>query len=449
MVEVPVRDHDRVDPRPAVSRRGASRARRGRSRAAACRARRRGSRIGRRRGSARRASSQRRSASRPYTGRPVARRIRVVIAKPGLDGHDRGAKIIARALRDAGMEVIYTGLHQTPEQIVETAIQEDADAVGISILSGAHMTLVPRILELLRENGADDVLVVVGGHDPGRGRRRAAASRASPRCSRPGAPTRRDRRVPAAHGRRLMSVRRRARDGRVAVVTINRPEALNALDTARRSRSCATGCRARATTTDVRVVVLTGAGDRAFVAGADITEHERASSVLEGARTGRARPGVAHAARDDAASRPSRPSTASRWAAAASWRSPATCATRRRRAKLRPARDQPRHHPRLGRHAAARARVGARLRQGADPHRPHGRRRRGTRARARERRPRPDELLERTLETARRSRRRARSRSRPPRRRPTARLHGDLGAASRTRPTSSRAVLDRGREGRA
>jgi methylmalonyl-CoA mutase, C-terminal domain len=93
-------------------------------------------------------------------------KIRVVVAKPGLDGHDRGAKIIARALRDAGMEVIYTGLHQTPEQIVETAIQEDADAVGISILSGAHMTLVPRILELLRENGAEDVLVVVGGTVP-------------------------------------------------------------------------------------------------------------------------------------------------------------------------------------------------------------------------------------------------------------------------------------------
>jgi len=90
----------------------------------------------------------------------------VVIAKPGLDGHDRGAKIIARALRDAGMEVIYTGLHQTPEQIVETAIQEDADAVGISILSGAHMTLVPRILDGLHENGVDDVLVVVGGTIP-------------------------------------------------------------------------------------------------------------------------------------------------------------------------------------------------------------------------------------------------------------------------------------------
>jgi methylmalonyl-CoA mutase, C-terminal domain len=94
------------------------------------------------------------------------RKIRVVVAKPGLDGHDRGAKIIARALRDAGMEVIYTGLHQTPEQIVETAIQEDADAVGISILSGAHMTLVPRILDGLRENDVDDVLVVVGGTIP-------------------------------------------------------------------------------------------------------------------------------------------------------------------------------------------------------------------------------------------------------------------------------------------
>jgi methylmalonyl-CoA mutase cobalamin-binding domain/chain len=91
----------------------------------------------------------------------------VVIAKVGLDGHDRGAKVIARALRDAGMEVIYTGLHQTPEQIVETVIQEDADAVGVSILSGAHMTLIPRILDLLRENEVDDVLVLVGGTIPG------------------------------------------------------------------------------------------------------------------------------------------------------------------------------------------------------------------------------------------------------------------------------------------
>src|ERR1700739_99013 len=96
----------------------------------------------------------------------MAGRIRVVVAKPGLDGHDRGAKIIARALRDAGMEVIYTGLHQLPEQIVETVIQEDADAVGISILSGAHMTLVPRVVDALRERGADDVLVVVGGTIP-------------------------------------------------------------------------------------------------------------------------------------------------------------------------------------------------------------------------------------------------------------------------------------------
>jgi methylmalonyl-CoA mutase cobalamin-binding domain/chain len=95
-----------------------------------------------------------------------ARKIRIVVAKPGLDGHDRGAKIIARALRDAGMEVIYTGLHQTPEQIAETAIQEDADAVGLSILSGAHMTLVPRVVELLSDQGAGDVVVTVGGTIP-------------------------------------------------------------------------------------------------------------------------------------------------------------------------------------------------------------------------------------------------------------------------------------------
>src|SRR5919199_1286185 len=94
------------------------------------------------------------------------RKIRVVVAKPGLDGHDRGAKIIARALRDAGMEVIYTGLHQTPEQIVETVIQEDADAVGLSILSGAHMTLVPRVVDLLKGQGAEEVVVTVGGTIP-------------------------------------------------------------------------------------------------------------------------------------------------------------------------------------------------------------------------------------------------------------------------------------------
>jgi methylmalonyl-CoA mutase C-terminal domain/subunit len=93
-------------------------------------------------------------------------RIRVVVAKPGLDGHDRGAKVVARALRDAGMEVIYTGLHQTPEQIVETAIQEDADAIGLSVLSGAHMTLFRKVLELLAERDADDIVVFGGGIIP-------------------------------------------------------------------------------------------------------------------------------------------------------------------------------------------------------------------------------------------------------------------------------------------
>ena len=96
----------------------------------------------------------------------MSRKIRVVIAKPGLDGHDRGAKVIARALRDAGMEVIYTGLRQTPEQIVAAALQEDADVIGLSILSGAHMHICPRVVELLREQGLTDVLVVVGGIIP-------------------------------------------------------------------------------------------------------------------------------------------------------------------------------------------------------------------------------------------------------------------------------------------
>jgi methylmalonyl-CoA mutase C-terminal domain/subunit len=96
----------------------------------------------------------------------VHRRYRVVVAKPGLDGHDRGAKVIARALRDAGFEVIYTGLHQTPEQVAETVIQEDADAVGLSVLSGAHMTLFPRIIDLLASRGADEVLVFGGGIIP-------------------------------------------------------------------------------------------------------------------------------------------------------------------------------------------------------------------------------------------------------------------------------------------
>ncbi|HEV2369968.1 MAG TPA: cobalamin B12-binding domain-containing protein [Acidimicrobiales bacterium] len=91
---------------------------------------------------------------------------RVVVAKPGLDGHDRGAKVIARALRDAGFEVIYTGLHQTPEQVVQAVVQEDADALGLSLLSGAHMTLVPKVMDLLRGQGADDVVVMVGGIIP-------------------------------------------------------------------------------------------------------------------------------------------------------------------------------------------------------------------------------------------------------------------------------------------
>src|SRR3990170_3179024 len=94
------------------------------------------------------------------------RRIRVLLAKPGLDGHDRGVKVIARALRDAGMEVIYTGLRQTPEQIVNAALQEDADVIGLSILSGAHTTIVPRLMELLKERQMDDVLVVLGGIIP-------------------------------------------------------------------------------------------------------------------------------------------------------------------------------------------------------------------------------------------------------------------------------------------
>jgi methylmalonyl-CoA mutase C-terminal domain/subunit len=101
-----------------------------------------------------------------HTAEAPARRIRVIIAKPGLDGHDRGAKVIARALRDAGMEVIYTGLRQTPEQIVNAALQEDADVIGLSILSGAHNHICPRVMELLREKGLTDVQVVVGGIIP-------------------------------------------------------------------------------------------------------------------------------------------------------------------------------------------------------------------------------------------------------------------------------------------
>ena len=101
-----------------------------------------------------------------HTQCPMKRPYRVVVAKPGLDGHDRGAKVIARALRDAGFEVIYTGLHQTPEQVVQAVVQEDADAVGLSLLSGAHLTLVPRVVQGLRDEGLADVLVVVGGIIP-------------------------------------------------------------------------------------------------------------------------------------------------------------------------------------------------------------------------------------------------------------------------------------------
>ncbi len=97
---------------------------------------------------------------------PTTRKIRVLVAKPGLDGHDRGAKVVARALRDAGMEVIYTGLRQTPEMIVEAALQEDVDVIGLSILSGAHMAIVPRIFELMKANGLDEVKVVIGGIIP-------------------------------------------------------------------------------------------------------------------------------------------------------------------------------------------------------------------------------------------------------------------------------------------
>ena len=198
----------------------------------------------------------------------MASKIRVVIAKPGLDGHDRGAKIIARALRDAGMEVIYTGLHQTPEQIVETAIQEDADAVGISILSGAHMTLVPKILDGLRAQGAEDVLVVRRRHDPDRRRRGAEGATAWPRSSRRARRRARSSTSCAPASPREMSIVVE-RDGGVAIVTVDRPDALNALDVATLTelRDRLTELAADA---DTRVVVLTGAGDRAFIAGADI-----------------------------------------------------------------------------------------------------------------------------------------------------------------------------------
>ena len=116
------------------------------------------------------------------------RPIRVLVAKPGLDGHDRGAKVVAAALRDAGMEVIYTGLHQTPEMIATAAIQEDVDVIGLSILSGAHMTLFPRVLALVRDQGRDDILMTGGGILPARGHRRRSRNRASAGCSGPAHP---------------------------------------------------------------------------------------------------------------------------------------------------------------------------------------------------------------------------------------------------------------------
>jgi methylmalonyl-CoA mutase C-terminal domain/subunit len=120
---------------------------------------------------------------------PETAPLRVVVAKPGLDGHDRGAKVVARALRDAGMEVIYTGLHQTPEQIVEAAIQEDADAVGLSVLSGAHMTLFARVIQLLRERDASDIVVFGGGIIP-EGDLEELSRLGVARVFTPGAPTR-------------------------------------------------------------------------------------------------------------------------------------------------------------------------------------------------------------------------------------------------------------------
>ena len=214
--------------------------------------------------------------------RTMARKIRVVIAKPGLDGHDRGAKIIARALRDAGMEVIYTGLHQTPEQIVETAIQEDADAVGISILSGAHMTLVPRILAGLRENGVEDVLVVVGGTIP-REDVVALKEQGVAEIFTPGRAGLRDRRLPAGERPRRSMIDVERTEG-TAIVTVNRPEAMNALDL-EHAESLRETLGELAEDDSARVVVLTGAGEKAFIAGADI-KYMQGLGVLDARRWG-------------------------------------------------------------------------------------------------------------------------------------------------------------------
>ena len=223
--------------------------------------------------------------------RTMARKIRVVIAKPGLDGHDRGAKIIARALRDAGMEVIYTGLHQTPEQIVETAIQEDADAVGISILSGAHMTLVPKILEGLRENGVEDVLVVVGGTIP-REDVVALKEQGVAEIFTPGAPVSeivdflranvRRRRAARSPGAALLIDVERTEG--TAIVTVDRAEAMNALDL-EHLETLRDRLGELATDETARVVVLTGAGEKAFIAGADI-KYMQGLGVIDARRWG-------------------------------------------------------------------------------------------------------------------------------------------------------------------
>ena len=180
------------------------------------------------------------------------------------------------------MEVIYTGLHQTPEQIVETAIQEDADAVGISILSGAHMTLVPRILDGLRENGVEDVLVVVGGNDPPRGRRVAegAGRRRDLHAGRAGE---RDRRLPPGQRPRgrMIGVER---EGGTAIVTVDRPEAMNALDL-EHLESLRDTLAELADDEAARVVVLTGGGEKAFIAGADI-KYMQTLGVLDARRWG-------------------------------------------------------------------------------------------------------------------------------------------------------------------
>ena len=367
--------------RASAPARAAARARRARSRAAACPRPRRGSRTERRRGSAR-PGEHPTTVSFTFIYLPiVARKIRVVIAKPGLDGHDRGAKIIARALRDAGMEVIYTGLHQTPEQIVETAIQEDADAVGISILSGAHMTLVPQDPRRAARERRRGRARRRRRHDPERGRGRAASGRASPRSSRP---ARRRARSSSSCATRSRSHSRRGRqreDG-VVVVTIDRPEALNALDVATLAE-LRERLGAGAATTAVRVVVLTGAGERAFAAGADIKymSGARRRGAKEWGRLGHE---VGAPARDDAEGDDrgrERVRARGRLRARARVRLP----LRVERGEARAARGEPGDHPRLGRDPAPRAGVRRRDREGADLHGPRRGRRGGAADRARQR----------------------------------------------------------------